>query len=309
MGFLAGLASAVSAVSGLVGAKKKPPKQPSPKDNILSQAEGARAAAEKFGFNPLTMLQYGQSGGAMGGGGGPPPLASLEILSSGLMGLDDVVSGDAARRRQADQLEIDLAKIRLDQARSGVFQVQPQAVHGVGSGPSVLGRRSAVYSQDNVRPAAPRISKPVQQKAHNPNAEHPLRDSLGDVAAPDPTLDRGAGFFIGGKHFRATPGLSPAEVAEQEYGEVGGAAIGIGKLAVDAGYNTSQYLRQKELERAAADGERVYRRENGDLDMSREDYDAWKARKRYRTNSALPGLPVPVGGAGLAYPRTYPLNF
>lgn len=119
---LGAIGSIVGGISGILGRKKK---DPSPRDNLLSQAKGARQAAEQYGFNPLTMLQYGQTGGAMAGGGGAAPLASIQMLTEGLQGLDDIRSGDAARRRQADQLELDLAQIKLDQLRSGVVVTPP----------------------------------------------------------------------------------------------------------------------------------------------------------------------------------------
>ena len=50
---------AAKVIGGLFGLGKKKKKDPTPRDNLLSQAQGARDAADKYGFNPLTMLQYG----------------------------------------------------------------------------------------------------------------------------------------------------------------------------------------------------------------------------------------------------------
>lgn len=139
----------------------------SPRENILSQARGAREAADKTGFNPLTLLAYGQGGGSQLGGfanastapsmsfglvgsrpayNPPPPaqlprpsapipaLASIQAISGADMAeVDDWVSGDSARRRQADQLQIDLARVQLDRARADVYAI---------GGPSALGRRT-----------------------------------------------------------------------------------------------------------------------------------------------------------------------
>lgn len=256
MGFLSGLLGAVGAVTevlgGIKGLTRKEKKAPTPADNIMSQAQGAREAAEKYGFNPLTLLQYGQTGGSLGaGGGGAPPLASVDLLTSGLRGLDDIASGDQARRRQADQLELDLAKVRLDQARSGVYQtspgmpgsvaqVQPQASHGVGSGPSPLGRRSAVVSQSNVVSASPAAVTAASRK-DNPNAQHPLRPSLGNVSLPDPTLDRGAGLYVAGNRWEGAPGWSSGEIFEQEYGDTFvGEAYSVGKAVADTLHNVQR---------------------------------------------------------------------
>lgn len=118
-------------VGGLFGKKKA---DPTPADNLMSQAQGARDAAAKYGFNPLTMLQYGQTGGAMGGGGAPP-LASTELLMGGLADIGDVLSGDKAQRVAANKLQTELGQIKLDQLRAS-------AATKVGAGSPALGRRS-----------------------------------------------------------------------------------------------------------------------------------------------------------------------
>lgn len=107
-------------LGGLFGKKKK---NPTPAQNILSQAQGARQAAEKYGFNPLTMLQYGQPGGT--GLGGEAPLASLDLLLGGIEDVADEFTGKAAQQRAADQLNIDLAQLKLEQAKSGVIAAGP----------------------------------------------------------------------------------------------------------------------------------------------------------------------------------------
>lgn len=143
-------------LSGLFGKKEK---APSPRDNIMSQAQGARDAAEEYGFNPLTMLQFGQPSGSIAGGQGPAPLASIEMLTSGLSGLDDVFSGDAARRRQADQLEIDMAQIKLDRARAGILEYNQTAAESVFRSQPSYGGRPAVFHQPNAEMKPARITK------------------------------------------------------------------------------------------------------------------------------------------------------
>lgn len=156
LSLLSGVGSVLGGIGGLFGSKKK--KDPTPRQNLLSQARGAREAADKYGFNPLTMLQYGQPGGAMGGGGGSaPPLASIQAITDGLRDINDITSGAAERRRKAEELELDLAQIRLDQARSGVVAVGPGA-NSVGTGPSPLGRRAVQVPNGGAVHAAPRPS-------------------------------------------------------------------------------------------------------------------------------------------------------
>lgn len=150
---LGAIATGVKILGGLKGLFGKKKKDPTPRDNMMSQAQGARDAAAEYGFNPLTMLQYGQPGGALASGGGAPPLASIDLLTGGLEGLDDIVSGDAARRRAADQLQLDLARLKLDQARSGVVVHRDNVTDAGFSTLSPLGRSNATYAQSNVRSA------------------------------------------------------------------------------------------------------------------------------------------------------------
>ena len=69
---LAGIGSLIGGVAGLFSKKKG---APSARENTVKLAQGARQAAERYGFNPLTMLGAGSSMGGGGGGGDAPPLA------------------------------------------------------------------------------------------------------------------------------------------------------------------------------------------------------------------------------------------
>ena len=140
---LTGGAKVLGALGGIFGGKKK---ERSPSWNIRSQAEGAREAAREQGFNPLTMLQYGNPGGSMSSGEGGPPLASIDLLVGGLSDLGSVWSGEAAQRQAADRLALDLAQLKLDQARSGVVAVVAAgASASVGGSAPVLGERPATH--------------------------------------------------------------------------------------------------------------------------------------------------------------------
>lgn len=150
------ISSGLGIIKGIKGLFSKKPKQQTPYDGIMSQAAGARDASEKYGFNPLTLLQAGAGHGFSQAGGGVPPLASIDAIQDGLRGFDDVLSGDKARRRQADQLEIDLAKVRLDEVRRGVGMSQPSYAPRV-PGP-ITGNRAATVVQSNVRAAPAKFS-------------------------------------------------------------------------------------------------------------------------------------------------------
>lgn len=143
-GLLSGIGSVLGGLGGIFGKKPKNA-QVTTAQGVLGQAQGATEAAQKYGFNRLTLL--GNSSPMPGESGGPSPLASIQMITDGLKDVDDVVSGDAARRRAADQLNLDLARLKLDQARSGVLAVAPQyAVNGI-SGPSPLGVRPVRVQQ------------------------------------------------------------------------------------------------------------------------------------------------------------------
>lgn len=198
--------------------------QPTPRKNILSQAAGAREAAEKYGFNPLTMLQYGQSGGAMGGGGA---LASSDLLLGALQDVSEVVSGETAQRAAANQLELDLAKIKLDELRRGVIPSAPSAAAAVGSGPLPLGQRPI-----EVRGNVSAISSPAS-----------------GITAPF----SGGGIYVGGVGVAPTPGWSPAQTVEDEYGDAVSWIYGTAKAAADGGYNVGKWYKEGGGREALAD--------------------------------------------------------
>lgn len=220
----------------LLGGKKKP--DPTPRDNLLSQAAGAREASDKYGFNPLTMLQYGQTAGAMGGGGAPP-LASAELIAGAIQDVADVVTGETARRQAANEMELELGKIKLDQLR-GNKGALPGA-NSVGSGPSPLGRRGGevlpasatdiLGSPLNLDPIL--VSTLPRNPLLDPVILRPGKD--GGIAVPEPRLDTGSGAVIGGVRIIPTPGVSPSQVIENEYGDVAQAVYGLGKFASDFG--------------------------------------------------------------------------
>lgn len=113
-------------LGGLFGRKKAK----TPQQNIESQAAGARSAAAKYGFNPLTMLQNGQSGGSMDTGSGIP-LASQDLLTGAINDFASIATGENAKENAIRQAELDLLKIQQETARG--------AVAGIGRTSPVLG--------------------------------------------------------------------------------------------------------------------------------------------------------------------------
>lgn len=231
MSFLSAAASGVqilSGIKGLFGGGSSPIKQMKTqlsyeRQKYAAMAEGARNA----GFNPLTVLQNGGANtGFTASAGGPPPLASAEILAGGLRDLNDELSGENDRRRAANQLEYDLGKLKLETMRGELAA----AADRVGSGPSTFGRRAATVAQSNVRTSVgasnagdSRLSDPV-----------PLLDGpAGGVAVPDDRLDRGTGYYIGKTYIKSAPGWSPANVLENDIGDIGSSAYGLAKVLAD----------------------------------------------------------------------------
>lgn len=246
MSILAGIGSAVKIASGLSGLFGKKKKAPTVQENMMAQAQGARMAAEAFGFNPLTMLQFGNPQGTGLANSSAPPLASTDLLVDGLAGVDDIVSGDLRRRRAADQLNLDMAALKLDQARSGVLSVPIGAVNTVAKGPSPLGQRPIQVQQSNGASAAPlSMSGSLKDRGHS--IEAPVKQGLVDM--PDPKLDTGTGIYANGAFIQSTPGWSPVSVLEEEYGDLISLPYGILKAGADIGYNLRSRRDNAEMER------------------------------------------------------------
>lgn len=136
--------------------KRREPDAPSIQENMLDQASGARQAAAKYGFNPLTMLQYGQTAGTVGSG---TPLASQELIASGIQQFADVASGEAERRYASNELQADLGRIALEQQRA-LVAVRPSASAAVNNGVPGLGNRPAAYVAQKPLPGRPPLGGP-----------------------------------------------------------------------------------------------------------------------------------------------------
>lgn len=143
-----------------------------PRRNIMSQLEGVEQGAKELGYNRLTLLQGGQTGG--GGSSGfartaavnsPPPLASVDLLTGALQDFGDIASGEAARRDAANKLQMDLGQLKLDQLRSGVVAFAPSATAAVGDGLPALGRRAATVVPESGPKTPARLVFPTSRTA------------------------------------------------------------------------------------------------------------------------------------------------
>ncbi|AXH74965.1 MAG: DNA pilot protein [Microviridae sp.] len=153
-----------------------------------------RESAELGGFNPLTALAGGGLSGLSGLPSSAPPLASTEMLSGALSDITDEFTGVASQQRARDQLELELAKIKVDQAKTElVHRQKPSAANNVagGSGSANLGNNAA-------------------------------------SAIPPGTSVRMFGF-----NTKPSDLFSDAEIAEQRYSDVAGSILGVATLGAD----------------------------------------------------------------------------
>lgn len=231
-GLLSGIGSVLGGLGGLFGKKQKNA-QVTTAQGILGQAQGSREAADRYGFNPLTLLA--NSSPMMGESGGPSPLASIQMITDGLKDVDDITSGDAARRRAADQLNLDLAALKLDQARSGVVATVPQyAVSGIGPGPSPLGVRPVgVYPSNGQRFGA------KNGQALFSASQGDLGDSQGRLRTVpvDRSGNDATRYSVGGFKLEPNPNWSDAEFIEQRHGDAASWLYGLGTIGADLSYN------------------------------------------------------------------------
>ncbi len=198
-------------------------------------------ASRRYGFNPLTLLQYGQTGGSAQGAS--PPLASNELLMGALQDVTDLTTGETAQRRAANQMELDLGQIKLDQMRSGVA--------AVGIGPSPLGlQASPVVTPRNVA---------FSGGLDGEDARRSVLLTAGDVPPPAPYLDRGTGLFAAGFHLKPAPGWSSGQAFENEYGEtpLSWPYAGL-KMSADVGYNIGNLQTEAEVALLKMQGRPVF---------------------------------------------------
>lgn len=161
-----------------------------------------RAAAEKAGFNPLTALGAAPNSGMPNQTQAAQSYVGTAIADSAAMLADGMTkqqlainakAEDLARQKAILERKLTEATLRPDQP--GIFQ-----------------RAGSFGTAKN---------KPDEGGSNGkPNSDHPLVDSLGDVAVPDSTLDRGPGFYVGGVYLEAPPGTTtPAELENSTFGD------------------------------------------------------------------------------------------
>lgn len=227
-----------------------------PRRNIMSQLEGIEQGAASSGFNRLTLLQGGQTGGGgssgsissgvvqSGGINRPPPLASVDLLSGAFSDLADVLTGEDARRQASNQLEYDLGVLKLNQLK-GQALVVPTATSSPSMGASPLGKRSAeVLTPSFMTPINPFSVSPITRSVLSDPVLY--REGIdGGVAIPEPRLDRGSGAFAFGQNIIPIPGFSGTQTIEDGYGDAASWAYGLAKAPLDLGWTAGTRLAER----------------------------------------------------------------
>lgn len=167
---------------------------PSPSDNVNSLAKGAREAAEKYGFNPLTLLQAGS--GAASLGGSAPALSSGAYISEAISRGVDTYFNVKQERADQEAEAIRSATEHMERVR-GQQARDPLQRFG--------------YALTDVAPV------PVAKA--NGGGVAPTYPLGVDIPVPDPLLNRGTGLFIGGHQWKPAPGWSTGQSFEDEYGD------------------------------------------------------------------------------------------
>ena len=186
------------------------------RQHMAKAPSAIRRGAERAGFNPLTVLGSGAVGGSPGislPGSGGNSMASLEGIGTAL--------NDHVERKQAATLNaanIELAAVQAERAKAG----------GVGD---VFTR-----TRNSVLNYTPRKSGGV-----GPTSDPLTRweEDADDMRKSNRDLKTPLGTWV------VDEKMDPASMFEDEYGDVASAALGIGKLAHDAGKTTRSYLSKR----------------------------------------------------------------
>jgi hypothetical protein len=179
--------------------------------DTLNRGVYAREAAERGGFNPLTMLGVGGgvvagSGSGYGYDGGAAPLASA--LSSAVDIIADEISPETQERREFNKLLTELTRLELDKARA-LAPVYAAGASFATSGALTGGRAAVQATQAGQSYTA--AGRPAVE-VYNPD-----RQSV----------------EVGGIAIKPDKGWSDAQEIEDRYGDAVSWLYGIGVATAD----------------------------------------------------------------------------
>lgn len=163
------LGAGASLLGGILGKPDKPKyvsAQQQSREGILGQAEGARQAADKYGFNPLTLLGVSSPLPAFQGQSAPNYLGSA-IADAGMILADGMArKADAGKKsaleQQNDELRDRIKELTLRPRVGGVY-AQRQAT------PTLRAALGQPEAPDGMRPLPETLAvDPRREVEHNP---------------------------------------------------------------------------------------------------------------------------------------------
>lgn len=220
------LAIGASLLGGMLGRKSE--KRAVQEQNEYNHPVNVRKRAEEAGFNPALFVGPGV--------GNQTAVAGSNYFGSALADSALMLADDLQAKRQASQVTkvtAENAKLQ-EQVKRLTLRPDVGGIYGRSSTPTLLeslGHASRADTSDPLR-------DPVQ-----------LVDGVGGgVAVPDARLDRGSGAYFAGERIESAPGWSPANVAENEWGDVGQALYGLGKMGSDVVFTIAERKRKRDLQ-------------------------------------------------------------
>lgn len=128
-------------LGGIFGKPKRTSAQQNSRQGILGQAQGAREAAEKYGFNPLTLLAASSPMGPSESSNymGTAIANSALMLADGLAKRQERIGREAALEKANEELRLQVRELTLRPKFGGIY-AQRQAVPSLGA---ALGRSAS----------------------------------------------------------------------------------------------------------------------------------------------------------------------
>lgn len=268
-------------------------------DRDYSSPANTRARLEDAGINPLSMLD--PSNAVAGSGAfvsGQASIASSQIAraTAAQSGISQASSFSAiAPQFQASTFGSDIASAGVAVANSiqadqeyALRQTQIQMENQ---------RLNAVLQRSTLQPIVPGPYGPTQRTTRATVAQN--------THVPDTSGPTSVRVF--GHDVRANPNFSDAEIAEQRYGEVGGAVYGLGVIGADIKSELSS-LAQTSAPSLALAGQRTQRflddiqpvqsdrRDlNWEADPDAQFYGSFNSRPQRTVSQMMPRSPIVIG--------------
>lgn len=140
--------TAIDVIGGVVGRNDQQRANAQAQQAEADKFHNLRARAAAAGFNPLTALE---NGGLQNNFGmyQAPPLASIAMITNGVRGFSDEITGVAAKQRQSQQLQDDLTKVKIDalRLRPGALDTIAGSLPRLGSGHTSPALKEATVSK------------------------------------------------------------------------------------------------------------------------------------------------------------------